>query len=201
MDKKEVEKFLNIPLVIEEKIDGANLGISITKDYELVFQNRSKVITSATDAQWKALDSWVKQTPGIWEVLTTDDTILFGEWCYAKHSIGYSALPSYFVAFDIFIKSEKKFVSRAELERILEPTGIPIIRKLHAEFRANSLKDLTTLLETNSVYYDGKIEGIYIRVDDALWNLDRVKIVRPDFIQGIDTHWSKQILVKNTVKY
>jgi hypothetical protein len=68
MDKEEMKKYLNVPLVIEEKIDGANLGISITKDYEMIFQNRSKHISSASDAQWKCLDSWVKQTPGIWEV-------------------------------------------------------------------------------------------------------------------------------------
>lgn len=151
--------------------------------------------------------------------MTSEDVILFGEWCYAKHSIGYSALPGYFVAFDIFIKSEKKygesilrrvrceyshsrFVSRTELERIVEPTGIPLIRKLHGDLRANSIKDLTNLLETTSEYYDGKIEGkrlvailefecihshspgIYIRIDEGNWNKDRVKIVRPDFIQG-----------------
>jgi hypothetical protein len=29
MDKKEIEKFLRVPVVIEEKIDGANLGISV----------------------------------------------------------------------------------------------------------------------------------------------------------------------------
>lgn len=91
MDKKEMNKFVGVPLVIEEKIDGANLGISINKgsksfkiyqsyficfllleltmkDYEMIFQNRSKVISSASDAQWKNLDSWVKQTPGLWEV-------------------------------------------------------------------------------------------------------------------------------------
>lgn len=40
MDKKDAEKFLREDTIIEEKIDGANLGISVTKDYEVIFQNR-----------------------------------------------------------------------------------------------------------------------------------------------------------------
>lgn len=40
MDKKEAKVFFENPVVIEEKVDGANLGISITDDYKLKFQNR-----------------------------------------------------------------------------------------------------------------------------------------------------------------
>jgi hypothetical protein len=39
--------FLKNSLIIEEKVDGANLGISITEDYKVVFQNRFAVTTFA----------------------------------------------------------------------------------------------------------------------------------------------------------
>jgi hypothetical protein len=120
MDKKDVEKFVTSVTVVEEKVDGANLGISITKDYEVIFQNRylmfhslltlfrSKVISSASHPQWKGLDLWVKNNPGIWDVLTSPDLILFGEWCYACHSVPYSQLPNYFIVFDLFSKIDNK---------------------------------------------------------------------------------------------
>lgn len=50
------------------------------------------------------------------------------------------------------------------------------------------------------MYYDGKIEGIYIRIEDENFVLSRGKIVRSDFIQQIDTHWSKQKLTKNIIQ-
>eukprot|EP01125_Pyxidicula_operculata_P017108 TRINITY_DN5959_c0_g1_i1.p3 TRINITY_DN5959_c0_g1~~TRINITY_DN5959_c0_g1_i1.p3 ORF type:complete len:246 (-),score=23.15 TRINITY_DN5959_c0_g1_i1:1224-1961(-) len=200
MDKAEIAKFTNADLIVEEKVDGSNLGISVDKDFNIIYQNRSKIITSASHTQWKGLDNWLKQTPGIWDILTSPDIILFGEWCYFVHSIYYDQLPAYFIAFDIYIKSEKKFLSRSELERIIEPTGVPIIRKI-SQGRFNE-KELLAFLETNSEYRsDGKVEGVYLRVDDERYNLDRGKIVRPDFIQGIEDHWMTMELKKNQLKY
>lgn len=40
MDKKEMAAFLKNDIAIEEKVDGSNLGISITEDYKVIFQNR-----------------------------------------------------------------------------------------------------------------------------------------------------------------
>ena len=37
--------------------------------------------------------------------------ILYGEWVYAKHSIHYTALPGYFIAFDIWDKQTKTFMA------------------------------------------------------------------------------------------
>jgi|TARA_B110001469_G_C9457198_1_gene230588 hypothetical protein len=63
----------------------------------------------------------------------------------------------------------------------------------------HSRAQLLALLETRSAYYDGFVEGAYLRVDDddGRHNAYRGKIVRPDFIQGIQSHWSSHTLVKN----
>ena len=111
-------------IYVEEKIDGANLGISLTPDYQLTFQNRSHYVTSQSATQWKGIDNWIAQHPGIFQVLTPD-IVLFGEWMFAKHSIHYTELPSYFVAFDIFDKKTQKFYSRARRNDLLKDSGIP----------------------------------------------------------------------------
>jgi len=201
MEGPEIKRFLEVPIIVEEKIDGSNLGISKDKDYNIIFQNRSKHITSASHTQWKGLDNWLKQTPGIWEVLTSEDIILFGEWCQYKHSIPYDNLPSFFVAFDIYIKSQQKFVSRAELERRLQNTGIPIINKI-SEGKVLSKAELLGLLNTHSAYrHEGTVEGVYLRIDGPQYNIARGKIVRPDFIQGIEDHWMSQKLEENSKAY
>jgi len=126
---------------------------------------------------------------------------LFGEWCSYKHSILYDKLPDYFIAFDIYIKSQQKFVSRKELEKRLEGTGISIIRKI-SEGKTYNKQQLLELLNTSSVYRaTGYVEGVYLRIDKGDWNDTRGKIVRPDFVQGIEDHWQSQTLEKNQVKY
>ena len=64
----------------------------------------------------------------------------------------------------------------------------------------------------------GFVEGVYLRIDEndadpadaetaaaaapttGLYLEKRCKVVRPDFVQAIDTHWMKQTLVKNTIR-
>jgi len=55
------------------------------------------------------LDERVTNHPGLWDMLSSPDVILYGEWCYAKHSIHYTMLPDYFIAFDIFLKSAQRY--------------------------------------------------------------------------------------------
>jgi hypothetical protein len=47
MTEQELKEFLKNDLYLEEKVDGANLGISM-EDYKITFQNRSHYVTSAT---------------------------------------------------------------------------------------------------------------------------------------------------------
>lgn len=198
MDAKEAIKFTQNRVIIEEKVDGSNLGISITEDYQIRFQNRSHFVTSASATQFKGLDNWVTQHPGIWQILTSPDIILFGEWMFAKHSIGYTNLPDYFLAFDIYIPSQKKFLSRAKRDALLADTGIASVPVL-AEGTFTK-QEILAMLERPSSFYEGKVEGAYIRIEDEDYELDRGKIVRPDFMQAIETHWSTKTLVQNTVR-
>jgi hypothetical protein len=61
MSSKETKKFLLQPIVVEEKIDGANLGVWMNSSYQLRFQNRAKFVTSASATQWNQLDVWAKE--------------------------------------------------------------------------------------------------------------------------------------------
>jgi atypical dual specificity phosphatase len=194
-------------LIVEEKIDGANLGISLTADWEPRFQNRAKYVTSKYATQWKALDQWWEEHS--WEVcrlLEPEVEVLFGEWTWQRHSVEYTKLPAYFVAFDIYNKSEGRFVSARERDRRLLELGggIPAVPRL-AERAFGSRAELEALLDLRSAYSDGPLEGIYLRMDEpdeqggGLWNSRRGKIVRADFIQGIEDggHFINKEVVRN----
>jgi atypical dual specificity phosphatase len=114
-----------------------------------------------------------------------------------KHSINYTSLSDYFIAFDLYDKIEKKFISRNKLEEILSTTNIkhvPLINK--GVYK--KVEELTNLVNIQSNFYQGKVEGIYCRICDDNYLIKRGKIVRTDFICG-NQHWSKGILEKNTL--
>ena len=118
-------------VAIEEKVDGANLGISIGTDMQLYVQNRSHYVNSKTHKQFSSLDAWLAEnSPALFEMLEPNRHVLFGEWLYAKHSIHYTRLPGYFMAFDIYDKQAGKFYSWRERNRRLEGTGIPLVRQI-----------------------------------------------------------------------
>lgn len=172
-----------------EKVDGAQLGLSIDENYKIHAQNRSHYVNSKSHSQFKKLDKWIDDhKDGLYTILDKN-LILFGEWMYAKHSIKYTQLPDYFLAFDLYDKNKKKFYSRDYLEKLLEQTNIIPVRLIKKGKITE--KELLDLLDSKSFYTENKLEGVYIKINKNNYVEKRCKIVRNDFICGND-HWSKK---------
>ncbi len=120
----------SVLVAVEEKVDGANLGISIGTDMKLYVQNRSHYVNSKTHKQFSTLDAWLSEhSPALYEILEPGQHVLFGEWLYAKHSIRYTRLPGgYFMAFDLYDRAADRFYSWRERNRRLEGSGVPVVR-------------------------------------------------------------------------
>jgi hypothetical protein len=121
-------------LIVEEKLDGANMGISIV-DNCLCIQNRSHYITHTYHPQFAPLQFWLSQhSHELWNILQPEgsDTgkdshyILYGEWLYATHSVKYNSLPGWFVAYDMLDRVSNTFLGRERVEQLLVTTTIPI---------------------------------------------------------------------------
>lgn len=55
----EVEHILGRPISIEEKIDGANLGVSFNSSGNIQLQNRGSYLLMPLEGQWKPLEKWI----------------------------------------------------------------------------------------------------------------------------------------------
>eukprot|EP00794_Sanderia_malayensis_P014062 gene14061-15528_t len=208
MSKNEAKIFIKgKTITVEEKIDGANIGISLSDNYQIVVQNRSHYVSSSTHRQFGPLDKWISDhSDELYKILDNGTQILFGEWLYAKHSILYTNLPSYFIAFDIYNSDKKKFLSSSRRDKILQRSGIATV-PLIDEKQFKNVEELLSLLQTPSKFYDGPVEGIYLRINDDKQKqndvadqgflLNRAKIVRPGFIQNIEAQWTRQKFTKN----
>jgi atypical dual specificity phosphatase len=196
VSEEQYEYFLNNNIQITEKVDGAQMGISIDENYKIMVQNRSHYVNSKSASQFKYLDKWIDDNKDdLYNILDTDH-ILYGEWLYAKHSIKYNNLPDYFMAFDLFNKREKVFYNREILEKKLENTNIKLVRVMNEG--TFDKQHLLKLIEMKSNYTDSRVEGIYLKAFDGDYVKYRSKLVRNDFISG-NQHWSKNIVEPNNL--
>ncbi|KAG6820659.1 hypothetical protein H0H93_013510 [Arthromyces matolae] len=183
-------------IVITEKIDGANMGFSLSSDRsKIIVQNRSHYVNSATHEQFKKLDIWLERhREDLLHVLNRDRHfaeryILFGEWMYATHSIHYTQLPDRFLAFDLYDRSTGTWSSRDTLERLLSPTSIALVPVLHRGVMPTN-DELKNMVQLPSRFWDGRVEGVYVKVEQKDCVVARGKVVRSDFIAG-NEHWTR----------
>lgn len=193
-------------VIITEKIDGANMGFSLSPDRSnILVQNRSHFVNPETHEQFKKLGKWIEQRRSdIYHVLDRDPYyaeryIFFGEWMYATHSIAYTRLPDLFIAFDLYDRSSCQFVDRATLEAVLRDTSIPIVPIMcELQNELPSRNRFMELIEMPSRFYDGRVEGVYVKVEHQGVVRERGKVVRGDFIAG-NEHWTRGNLGLNGV--
>lgn len=196
LQENELKDIFHYPISIEEKIDGANLGISFDDNGNLQLQNRGTYLYRPLEGQWKPLEAWIRlHEDRIFDEIV-NRYILFGEWCYAKHSIYYNMLPDWFIGFDIYDIERQKFLSVPLRDTLLHKMGVKIVPRLG--YGIYCVQELDQFLG-KSKYGNEDCEGIYIRQDQGDYLKYRAKIVRKEFRQSILGHWSKEILKCNKV--
>ncbi|MBA3541408.1 MAG: RNA ligase family protein [Deltaproteobacteria bacterium] len=88
--------------VIEEKLDGANAGLSLGTDGRVRLQSRGHVLVGgAREKHWDLFKRWAGTHEAALARRLRDGVTLYGEWLYAKHTVFYDELPHYFLEFDI----------------------------------------------------------------------------------------------------
>jgi hypothetical protein len=202
-------------IVIEEKLDGANTGISF-EDGVLKLQSRGHYLDGGSREYFF---NWFKMFANkhINELrnLLGDRYIMYGEYVFAKHTIFYDQLTSYFYEFDIYDKKNQIWLSTEERFKLLFPVrdfikSVPVLYKgsgaiLSPNFVSNlvtkskyisdnflSILNDIKLSEPKKYHYivdetdqTGKMEGLYIKVETENETIDRYKWVRHGFLQVV----------------
>lgn len=198
LSELEVADLLSEVVSVEEKIDGANLGISLDDTGHLRVQNRGQFLMEPFRGQFSRLPAWLGQHEhGIRSVLT-EDTILFGEWCAAVHSVSYDRLPDWFLLFDVYDRGQHRFYSVDRRNELGARSGVTVVPRMHqGKFSVDQL--LATLATHDSHFGSDGLEGLVVRKDFNGWNVARGKLVKSGFVQAIETHWSRGPLRWNRV--
>ncbi|AUV16947.1 DNA ligase [Aeromonas sp. ASNIH7] len=194
----EVTGLLAGDVVVEEKLDGANVGFSLARDGHLRAQNRGQYLAEPHAGQFARLPTWLAQHSESLRSVLKPNLILFGEWCAARHSLDYAALPDWFLLFDVYDRIADRFWSSSRRNALANNAGLVTVQTvLHGKATLTALKQLVTTKQ--SYYRQGPLEGVVVRRESADWCDARAKLVRPDFTQSIETHWRKRAIEWNRI--
>lgn len=203
-DDIQLESKLQFPFTgwVQEKLDGANMGVSWTSGP--IIRNRNNIlkkgyIKKETPAKiqfrssWNWLHAHNIDIQKISKSLMTPITI-YGEWLYAKHSIFYDKLPDLFIAYDIYIPEDDEWLSPDKFESEISGTNISYIKPIKTTF--NDISEVVKMSELPSQYRNGIREGIVIKLSDGKKVTNSFKIVNKFFDRREDFNIE---LIKNKV--
>jgi hypothetical protein len=211
LDEAESNAFIaDKSLVVEEKIDGTNVGIHFSSDGQMVLQCRGHLITEGMHPQYDLFKQWTVVKRSDLEERLEDRYILFGEWMYARHSVYYRHLPHYFFEFDIYDKRCDDFLSLELRMALLKDSNIETVPVLYnGAVTRDELAKLIGPSRFDSRFEnpvtkraDNLMEGLYLRTEANGAVTGRAKFVRPEFVEKVkqSTHWQHQAVVPNLLK-
>lgn len=174
--------FIGLPVVITEKMDGENTSLY-----------RDRVHARSIDSGHHESRSWVKSFHASIRDSVPPDLKICGENLYAKHSIKYADLPSYFLGFAVHDRltcwswdGTKQIFNRLGIE------PVPVLFEGVCE--AQTIPNLIKELDLN------KSEGLVIRHAQQFplssFESHIAKWVRPGHVQT-DEHWLHQEIEVN----
>lgn len=217
-------------LVLEEKMDGTQLGISFSSPGCLQFQSRGTVL-SGGETEFARAKNWAYQhSQALWALLGLR-YVLFGEWLYLKHTIFYDQLPDYFMEYDIYDRNSGCFLNTSSRMALL--AGCPFIysvkvmaqgRFTHSDqlidyvgqssfISASAVEVLRDIARQTAIAEEdlnktsdtsGLMEGLYIKVENDSQVVSRYKLIRSDFIRKITlsgSHWKDRKPILNRLYY
>ena len=197
---EDAEILLAGEVVIEEKIDGANLGFSIGSDGLLWVQNRGQYLLPPFTGQFAQLGKWLELHQDRLLDALTESLIVFGEWCAARHSLNYDQLPDWWLMFDVYERGTERFWSTVRRNELAALLGVSVVPCVY-QGRVTMTQLKKHILGEASRFRQGDAEGVIVRSEDAVWLQKRAKLVRPNFTQAITKHWRNRVVEWNRITY
>ncbi len=201
-DDIELESPIDFPLecFVQEKVDGANMGISWQDGP--ILRNRNHILkkgyiekNTPAKLQFRPAWNWLHKHEGEIKMISDlcySPITIYGEWMFAKHSIYYDRLPDLFLAYDIWSVEDREFFSPDIVSELLDKTSISYIRS--KKIILNSIKEVISLSEIESDYRDGTREGIVIKTSNGRFVDKCFKVVNKQFERRQDFN---EVLLKN----
>lgn len=216
----DISKFTNKTIVIEEKMDGTQVGIKFDNKDSLILFSRNNNLLYVEDRQFDLLKQWAHQLKAtLWDLLGTT-YIMYAEWMYACHSIYYDLLPNYFLEYDIYNSKQQSWLNTIQRHKMLKDSTIQSVKVIQSKtvLNQNIIQDCNQLITSSNfksenwrenlcnyqlslVEQSDLMEGLYLKFEDHNHTIGRSKFVRKDFINFVmnSKHWKSRQMIINKI--
>lgn len=214
-------------VVAEEKMDGANAGVSFDAAGRLWLQSRGHYLTGGPrERHFDLLKQWASVHQAALFGALGCRYVMYGEWMYAKHTCYYDALPHYFMEFDLLDRETGRFLSTPARAEVL--AGLPVVSVAvlwegtverlaqisglvgRSRFKSGRWREvLAEQAEVAGVAPERALresddsdlmEGLYLKVEEDGAVVERLKFVRAGFLNALldsGDHWLNRPILAN----
>lgn len=191
------------PLIIEEKVDGANTGISFAPDGQMLLQSRGHYLTGGPrEKHFNLFKQWGFSLSGTLGKVLGNRYILYGEWLYAKHTVFYDFLPHYFMEYDVLDLEKNQFLSTEARRQLL--SGLPLV-SVPVLFSGvlKSPKQMMQLMDKSNFILPGHLERLVLQCRELGWDEARClkETDKSDRMEGLYIKVEEDGIVKARYKY
>ena len=192
---KSVDSLLNKKLIITEKLDGSNTCLEKNGCFA---RSHSGPPNHESFDGLKALHANVKSD-------IPDHIQIFGEWCFAEHSIHYYELPSYFLVFNVRDNEKNSWESWDVVQLWADVINCPTVPVLWegSFLNENELEKKCSSFMKEPSCHGGLREGVVVRIydefQDSEFSLNVMKSVRKNHVTT-DNHWTHKEIIRNNLK-
>lgn len=176
--------FVGSAVIVTEKLDGENTSMY-----------RDAVHARSLDSRHHPSRDWVKRLQGAIGYQIPDGFRVCGENLFARHSIAYDDLPSYFYVFSVW-DDANMCLSWSETKQWASLLGLEVAPVLH-EGRWDEVRIRNLAFDTD------RVEGYVVRSAGAFAYADfasnTAKWVRKGHVQT-DDHWMQAAIVPNGLR-
>jgi hypothetical protein len=162
-------------LVVEEKLDGANSGVSFDDDGQLWLQSRGHhLVGGYRERHFDLFKTWATCHQGVFHEVLGSRYVMYGEWLYAKHTVFYDRLPHYFMEFDVLDRETGEFLSTARRRELLAGTPVASVPVIY-EGTTPSIEALAKRVAPSLYRSEGAWEVLRRTAADAGLDVERVE--------------------------
>lgn len=190
-------------LVIEEKQDGANSGISFDGNEKLHLQSRGHFLTGGPrEQQFTLFKQWAATHADLLYIALGDQFIAYGEWLYKKHTVFYDRLTHYWAEFDIFDKSRGVFLDTPSRERMLKGLPYQPVKVLWTGTWEKGMR-FEDFIGPSNFKTPRWIDALRQQVQKLGfdWELIWKHTDHSDFMEGVYIKWEEEGVVKGRYKF
>lgn len=177
----ESDTWLAEPVVVEEKLDGANVSLWLDSGAVRV-ASRGGADGMDRAGQLGRLRAWACERHPALTQLLDDGCAVYGEWLWLEHSVAYDRLPDWLVVLDLWTPG-RGLLDLGARDRATIEAGLLVPPRLF-EGVLHTSEALRGLIGPSRFGHQ-PMEGVVLRRADGA----RCKVVRPGFSRKPDSEW------------